>query len=162
MRCHFKEALNSNFSTLAVNPCFRLWQTIKLCLFLGQLIALSSYILMLSLSHSFCAFFFFLCFLPRQTCNWTRTCDMLPTANCSICIFCCIPSGWSHLMTTYLCWPRHTLHSATTANWAATTWTNEALGCASWLPVCLVVCRLSRTLFPVWLHSCVCRLCRHQ
>lgn len=59
MHCHFKEPLDSNFSTLAVNPCFRLWQTIKLCLFLGQLIALSSYILMLSLSHSFCVFFLF-------------------------------------------------------------------------------------------------------
>lgn len=84
MHCHFKEPLDSNFSTLAVNPCFQLWQTIKLCLFLGQLIALSSYILMLSLSHSFCVFFFFLCFLPRQSCNWTRTCDMLPTANCQL------------------------------------------------------------------------------
>lgn len=138
MHCHFKEPLNSNFSTLVVNPCFRLRQTVKLCLFLGQLIALSSYILMLSLSHSFCVFFiFFLCFLPRQSCDWTRTCDMLPTANCSICIFCCIPPGWPHLMTTYLRWPRHTLHSARTANWVAAIWTNEALGSATCLHACL-------------------------
>lgn len=160
MHCHFKEPLDSNFSTLAVNPCFRLWQTIKLCLFLGQLIALSSYILMLSLSHSFCVFFFL--FVFSATTNLQLDTHLRYAANCSICIFYCIPSGWSHLMTTYLCWLRHTLHSATTANWAAATWTNEALGCGNWLPVCLVLCRLSRTLFPVWLHSCVCRLCRHQ